>query len=108
MVNYIFVLLFVGIFLYLLRKLVNKYDLSLNAENKKFKYTLIIIQKNGIEQVIYFYSDFGNYTVDYLMDYLWNQRLNAYVLKEKGRRKILCPLSELYYCESFIERNTKK
>ncbi|EHQ8840348.1 hypothetical protein P0E64_08795 [Enterococcus faecalis] len=107
MFNYILVVLVIGFFLYLLKAL-DKYNLSLNAENKEFEYTLFILQKNGIEEVVYFYSDFERYTVDHLMDYLWHERLNAYVLKEKGRRKILCPLSELYYCESFVERNTKK
>lgn len=105
---FIFVVFVTGILLYLLGKLLNKYDLSLNAENKKFKYTLLIIQENGVEQVTYFYSDFERYTVDNLMERLWDETLNAYVLKEKAFRKILCPLSKLYYCESFVERNVEK
>lgn len=108
MFNFIFFMLVTGILLYFLSKLLSKYDVSLNAENKKFKYTLLIIQENGVEQVTYFYSNFERYTVDNLMERLWDETLNAYVLKEKKFRKILCPLSKLYYCESFVERNKEK
>lgn len=104
MVDILFVFVIAGLFLFKMNGFYNVRELSLKSENKKYKYTLLIVQQNGIENTLNFYSDFGEYTVDNLMNYIWDKDSRTYVLKQENAKRNLCTIDTLYYCESFVEK----
>ncbi|EGO8395821.1 hypothetical protein ENFAE_00540 [Enterococcus faecalis] len=101
----IFFFLLVGIIAMKILKMLSKYNLSLNAENGKYKYKFVILTKNGVLYTLYFYSNFDKYTADDFLKILWNQSFNAYVFETYNHKQILCSKNELYDCELFVEKN---
>ncbi|EJB2753285.1 hypothetical protein ACMUWJ_002856 [Enterococcus faecalis] len=101
----IFFFLLVGIIAMKILKMLSKYNLSLNAENGKFKYKFVIFTNDERKYTLYFYSNFEKYSVDDLLKHLWNQSFNAYVFETYNHKQILCSKNELYDCELFVEKN---
>ncbi|MGL9947033.1 hypothetical protein IGJ63_002148 [Enterococcus sp. DIV1375a] len=101
----IFFFLLVGIIAKKILRMLSKYNLSLNDEDGKYKYTFVIVTNYGVEHTLYFYSNFEKYSVDDLLKHLWNQTFNAYVFEKCNSKTVLCSKNELYCCELFLERN---